>query len=145
MYNDHKYNEKICVDCGNPFSAYHDKQIRCPECQKRYRAEQAKIRCHKIYLQKKEERARTREKADAVIINGHVQICTHLKSCVYGQDSERGCSYCLETGHTRKSQGLFIVDGKCPAYRRKKSRMERHGRQRPFIVTGRSEKLFYEV
>lgn len=105
-----------CVDCGRDFMAYQKTQIRCKDCQ----AERMK-ELHREYDRRRRARGRQHEeKTASKVINGHVQVCRHLGSCFYGQDGERGCSYAIEEGQSRQSQGLYIVDGKCPAYRRKK-------------------------
>lgn len=51
--------------------------------------------------------------------DGHPQICEHLATCYYGSQNESGCSYAIEERKSRRSQGLFIKDGICPAYRPK--------------------------
>jgi len=47
-------------------------------------------------------------------INGHIQVCTYATQCKHG--SSDGCSYILDTNSSRLKEGLFIVDGKCPAF-----------------------------
>lgn len=112
----HGYSPRRCVDCGVVFNGWGDNQIRCPECQKRRRNEMDRLRHQRIYREQSHKRHGTQSK----VVNGHVQICRYLNSCVYGNGNADGCSYALEEGKSRRSQGLWIVDGKCPAYEKKK-------------------------
>jgi len=105
----------VCIDCGRDFKSYCDHQVRCPECQKEHRRAYDRER----YKTRKHEWHKRAEKTDSMIVNGHVQVCKYMGSCFYGQEGQEGCAYALEEGKTRTSQGLWIVDGKCPAYRKK--------------------------
>ena len=114
----HQRYEAQCIDCGKTFMRYSPIQVRCAECQKARR----KQKDHERWIAVKNENHMMREelkKTKSMVVNGHVQVCTHLKSCYYGQSSEKGCSYLIEEGQSRIMQGFYIVDGKCPAYRRK--------------------------
>lgn len=121
-----------CIDCGNAFVKNAEWQIRCPECQKKYRADMF----HKRYLKKKEAKKK-RSEEDAVYRNGHRQVCTYAKQCFYGGRETGGCSYIIETGRSRVNEGHYIVDGKCDAFEPKGTR--RMKRQMP-ISFGRREK-----
>lgn len=116
-------NPARCVDCGQIFEQFTGLQKRCPACQLEHRRQLDRERAIERKRIKEKERER-KKKESSVIINGHAQICTHMKSCFYGSERENGCAYAMETGHTRKSKGFYIVNGKCPAYKRK-------GKQRP--------------
>ena len=104
-----------CVDCGKEFVKHSHMQKRCPECQE----------IHTEYLRQKRYEAykasKTTQKSlvGAVYINGHPQVCTHMKSCFYGSTKEDGCSYAIEERKTRTCNGHYIVDGKCDLYRPK--------------------------
>lgn len=89
----------ICIDCGKGFEQRTISQIRCGECQEKHRKENDRIRHRKL----REEKPKAKAKG-----------CRVMKQCYYG--SATGCSYSLVTGHTRMSQGLRIVDGKCDAF-----------------------------
>ena len=108
------HTPRECIDCGREFLGWGDLQVRCPECQREHRREIDRERAKRRYV------AKTPTKTKSKVINGHVQVCTHLTTCFYGQDQEKGCSYALEEHKTRTGQGFYIVDGKCPAYRKKK-------------------------
>ena len=108
------YTPRKCIDCGRVFEGWGNLQVRCPECQKIRRRERDRERSHHRYVTKAPKRT------NSMVINGHVQVCTHLATCFYGQDQEIGCSYALEEKKTRTGQGFYIVDGICPAFREKK-------------------------
>lgn len=106
-----------CVDCGKEFVKRSHQHMRCPDCQKKYKKNHSRNR----YLKQKAERKQLYEETHhGAIINGHEQICKVMGSCFYGNSGKDGCAYALEMGKTRLSQRLYIVDGKCPAYKRKK-------------------------
>ena len=118
-----------CVDCGK-------QHMRCPDCQKKYKKNHSRNR----YLKQKEERKHLYEETHhGAIINGHEQICKVMGSCFYGNSGKDGCAYALEMGKTRLSQGLYIVDGKCPAYKRKK-KGESPNRIKPATMFGFANK-----
>lgn len=120
------YEEKfICVECGKEFIRHSSLQVRCEECQQ----ERIRIKNHERWLVRKEKAKRKKKTDGAVYENGHPQVCLYMKSCYYGSHAENGCSYLLETGKSRIVNGLFIEDGKCPAYKPKKK--ERPKRQEP--------------
>ena len=108
-----------CVDCSATFIQRSPNQVRCKFCQKIRRKKK-----DYEYWKRKQERMRKerkeKERTECMVINGHPQICKYMGSCFYGQEGKEGCSYAIEEGRTRLSQGLYIVDGKCPAYRKKK-------------------------
>lgn len=106
---------KHCVDCGKVFQAWSDLQVRCPECQREHRRKKDRERKRDYYETRRRER-----KTNSMVVNGHVQVCDVLHKCFYGSDSRSGCAYAIEERETRRSRGLWIVDGKCPAYRPKK-------------------------
>ena len=122
------YNKKdICIDCGKEYVRRSSTQRRCKECQEVHRKELH----HNRYLEAKEKRSKIRAAKyikGAVYIDGHPQICKYASKCFYGSKGHSDCSYCIETGHSRISQGLFIKDGKCDAYtpkgKRKMKRVE---------------------
>lgn len=105
-----------CIDCGREFVQMSSQQVRCEECQIKHRQQAWRD----YHLRKRRKEIEQKNKTDSMVINGHVQICRHIRSCFYGQDNNEGCAYALEENKTRMSQGLFIVDGKCPAFRKKK-------------------------
>ena len=99
-----------CTDCGKDFIKRAEIQIRCPECQRKYRKEMDKLR-------KRDNRPLPEpKKIDAVYRNGHPQVCEYIKQCFYGGKDTQGCNYLLETGRLRVKDGLFIENGKCPAF-----------------------------
>ena len=100
-----------CVDCGCDFIKRAENQIRCPECQRRYRKEIDRER-KRIY----KPLSVNVDKTDAVYRNGHPQVCEYVTSCFYGGNITQGCSYFAETGRLRTHDGLFIENGKCAAY-----------------------------
>ncbi len=104
-----------CIDCGRLFEAWSDMQIRCPECQREHRREYDRQRHRRTYEEHKYEKA-----TQSLVVNGHVQVCKVMHKCYYGCESRSGCSYALEEGETRRSRGLWIENGKCPAYKPKK-------------------------
>ena len=116
--------KRICVDCYREFDAYGPLQIRCPECQKKHRKEYD----HKRHIKKKQ--TKKKPQTQSKVINGHVQVCRCITKCFYGQSKGDGCAYALEENKTRTSQGLYIVDGKCPAFR-EKTKGERLKRSEP--------------
>jgi hypothetical protein len=98
-------------------------QQRCSECQEIHRREL----WAKRYNERKNAKTTKKSLEGAVYINGHPQVCTHMKSCFYGSAKEDGCAYAIEEKKTRICNGLYIVDGKCPAYEpkgRKRKRSE---------------------
>lgn len=105
----------VCVDCGKEFIMRASKQVRCNECQEIHRKELDHLR----WLRKKANGKTHKDLSSAVYINGHPQVCTHMRSCFYGSTKEDGCSYALEEHKSRICNGLYIVDGKCAAYERK--------------------------
>ena len=113
-----QYTTHICIDCGKEFLSCCDHQVRCHECQREHRRAYDRERYHRTGNRRRQKNDKTKTKS--MVVNGHVQICTHMGSCFYGQSGQEGCSYVLEHGVSRRSQGLWIVDGKCPAYRPKK-------------------------
>lgn len=117
-----------CVDCGQVFLQKSPNQIRCKSCQDIRDKESWRKSRERQKKRRKEEREK-KKRTDCLVVNGHPQICKYLGSCFYGQEGKEGCAYALEEGVTRRSRGLWIVDGKCPAYRRKK-RGEKMKRQK---------------
>ena len=102
--------EGKCVDCGKVFLKRAENQVRCPECQRVHRREIDRAR--KSHYKPKVKKDIT----EAVYRNGHPQVCEYTKSCFYGGRETQGCNYLLETGRLRVKDGLFIENGKCPAY-----------------------------
>ena len=132
------YREMIrCVDCGREFERHSSMQIRCPECKKEHDKEKDRMRKRTKYVSADKLKS-------AVYINGHPQVCTHMESCFYGSHNGNGCSYALEEKKTRRSQGLWIVDGKCPAYE-KKGRKRKRSQLNLFVDMPRSPKNYGEV
>ncbi len=115
MYED----KRQCIDCGQEFIARSVNSKRCRKCQRKYRIKMDTMR------RRQKEGVTKKDVKGAVYINGHPQVCTHLASCFYGSQNENGCSYLLETGRSRIGQGLYIENGKCPAYRRKGGKIKR--------------------
>ena len=107
----------FCVDCGQEFTKRAESQVRCPECQRIHRRELDRIRKHAYKPQP--------EQCTAVMRNGEPQICKMLGKCFYSGGWANGCSYLLETGHSRASQGLYIKDGKCDAFIEKGTKRRR--------------------
>lgn len=108
-----------CVDCGQVFLQKSPNQIRCRSCQD-IRDKESWRKSRERQKQRKKEEREKKKRTDCMVVNGHPQICTHMASCFYGNKKKEGCAYAIEEGVTRRSQGLWIVNGKCPAYRRKK-------------------------
>lgn len=110
-----------CLDCGELFDKRSYTQVRCPNCQKEYR----KLEANKRYWKAKGLRyiaKETKLQNGAVYHNGHPQVCKVMDTCYYGSKIKNGCSYLLETGVSRIHNGLWIEDGKCPAYTESKSK-----------------------
>lgn len=118
--------EGICIDCGKVFTKHSADQIRCKECQEKYRKEYYAIK----YRERKKE-------DDVVYRNGHPQVCTYTHSCYYGGAERGGCSYIIETGMSRVNQGHFIKDGKCDLYEPRNGRKTK--RQSGNLYFGRRE------
>lgn len=104
-----------CIECGQTFEKTGRNQKRCPSCQKIRNKELERLSLKRRRAKAKEQKNKTNSK----VIDGHVQVCRNMRKCFYGQENNEGCSYALEEGRTRTSQGLYIVNGKCPAYRPK--------------------------
>ena len=115
---------RYCVDCNRPFKGWGEQQIRCPECQRIHRRKIARER------KRRKGNIKIPKGTESKVINGHVQVCRCLNTCYYGQEKKDCCAYALEEKKTRTGQGLFIVDGKCPAYR-PKTKNERLKRSEP--------------
>ena len=81
------------------------------------------------------------KKYKGAVIDGHEQICKVHQWCFYGGNN--GCSYAQETGHSRRSQGIIIVDGVCDAFTPKNGR--RYARKNPVTYVRNKKRLFLEV
>lgn len=143
------FNEKAkCVDCGREFIKRSVQQTRCYDCQ----VERRKELEHKRYMDKKRRLHNEKKKMilnGAVYHNGHPQVCEVLDKCYYGSQTKNGCSYILETGQSRIKNGLWIENGKCPAFiesdKKRRKRQEIPTYTRPGVEGEFSFKNFAEV
>lgn len=110
-----------CIDCGVEFMTRGSTQVRCPKCQAKHRK---KLERERRIKRKYGFAPAPKKPTKGMIIDGHPQICTHTDSCVDGAKDIHSCMYALHHHQSRLSQGLYIKDGKRPAYRKGKRKNE---------------------
>ena len=103
-----KNPEATCRDCGITFMRKNGRQVRCPDCQKQYRAEQVRANARAHYARLHGSAGEPRPVKEALKANRESvksSICDTktCAGCIYSfsLSGALACDYILATGHRR--------------------------------------------
>ena len=95
--------EATCRDCGITFMRKNGRQVRCPDCQKQYRAEQVRANARARYAQLHASAVEEAPKDSREGVKSSICDTKTCAGCIYSfsLSGALACGYILATGHRR--------------------------------------------